>query len=754
MVTPPNLNERRVTASAFLPRRSDARALVLLAVGYAVLALAGLNWGVYRGASTAVWPASGLAFAALFLGGVRLWPAILVGRMAAAVIVGSAPPFWADLVIALASAVSAALPVAVIKARMRLDPDLARVRDVMALIAASLVGAVISVVPGVGVLVLSGVSPPAQAPLAGVTWFLGYTTGALLITPLILAWSRIRAEPSLFSWRLLAAAVIATGAALVIFLDLTPLPLRTWHLFPVLAWVAIAFRVRGVTLALVGTAVAALVSVGLGSGPLAELIGGSPARAFYAQDFIAVTAGTLLLLAAAADESRHQAALARAQTTKAAVFDAALDAIITTATDGRVVDWNREAERMFRLTKAEAVGRDLTKLIIPPDQRDSHRRRLASLAAGGRAAVLGQRLELQVQRGDGAPFPAELSVNVATLDDGLHFTASLRDMTEQVSARQRLADQDQRLRATYEHAPVGIAEVDHDGRIRKVNEALCTITGRDRRTLLARTIWDDSPAEGQGDERELFTLQMAGKLETYAIEKSFTRADGETAWVELRSSRVEGGEGRPAYAVRVVRDITQEKRWAQQQLLLINELNHRVKNTLTTVQSITFQTLRNGGAEASVQTAIEGRLLALSRAHDVLTRQNWEAADLAEIVDVAARPYLPGPAERLRVAGPHVRLTPQTALGLAMALQELATNALKYGAWSSPEGVVDIAWQVSADKLALTWRESGGPPVTRPKRRGFGARLLERGVGPEVGGSCVLAFEPEGLVCEITAAVA
>lgn len=746
-----------MTASDLLPRRSDARALVLVAVGYAFLALAGLNWGVYRGASTAVWPASGLAFAALFLGGVRLWPAIVVGRLAAAVIVGSAPPFWADLVIALASAVSAALPVAVVKARMRLDPDLARVRDVMALIAVSLCGAVISTAPGIGVLVLSGVSPPAQAPLAGVTWFLGYTTGALLITPLILAWSRIRAEPNLVSWRLLGAIALATGAALVIFLDLTPFPLRTWHILPVLAWVAIAFRMRGITLALVGTAVATLISVGIGAGPLAELIGAAPSRAFYAQDFIAVTAGALLLLAAAADESSHQAALARAQTTKAAVFDAALDAIITTAADGRVIDWNREAERMFRLTKAEAVGRDLTELIIPPDQRDSHRRRLANLAASGRAAVLGQRLELRVQRGDGVPFPAELSINVATVDDGLHFTASLRDLTEQVTARQRLADQDQRLRATYEHAPVGIAEVDHDGRIRKVNEALCTITGRDRRTLLAMSIWDDSPAEGQGDERDLFTQQMAGELEIYAIEKSFTHADGQTAWVELRSSRVEGGDGRPAYAVRVVRDITQEKRWAQQQLLLINELNHRVKNTLTTVQSITFQTLRNGGADASVQTAIEGRLLALSRAHDVLTRQNWEAADLAEIVDVAARPYLPGQAERLRVEGPHVRLTPQTALGLAMALQELATNALKYGAWSTPEGVVDVVWtfpSASPGKLALTWRESGGPPVTPPERRGFGTRLLERGVGPEVGGSCVLTFEPKGLVCEITASAA
>lgn len=727
----------------------------MLALAYAALALAGLNWGVYRGASTAIWPASGLALAALLIGGVRLWPAIVVGRLAAAMIVNSAPPFWADMVIAVASALAAAIPAWFIGATTRFDRRLSRLRDVLIIFTAALAGAFVSVVPGMVVLIASGVTSLAKAPMTAMTWFLGYLTGAILITPLILSWSRLRSEPQMLTWRLLAGVATGALASAVIFLDLTPLPLRTWHLFPLLAWIAITLSIRGVSLVLLATSIAALVSVALGVGPLADLVIGTPARSLYAQDFIAVTALTLYLLAAATDESRSQSALARAQATKAAVFDAALDAIITMSATGKVIDWNGEAERMFGLSKGKAVGRDLADLIIPAAYRDAHRQGLARHIATGQSAILGRRLELHALR-QGKAFPVELSINVTTFDDGPLYTAYLRDMTEQLAARDRLAEQDQRLRATYEHASVGIAEVDCDGAILKVNEELCAITGRDRASLLRMTIWDDSAPADQVAERDLFARQMSGGLDSYAIEKSFIRADGETGWVELRASRVDGADGRPAYGVRVIRDITQEKRLAQQQSLLINELNHRVKNTLTTVQSITFQTLRNGGAELGLQTAIEGRLVALSRAHDVLTRENWEAADLAEIIAVAARPYVVGQAARLTAVGPETKLAPQVALGFAMALQELATNALKYGAWSVSDGVVEVLWRRSSTDpgmLDLVWRETGGPPVTAPTRRGFGARLLERGVGTEVGGSCVLDFASSGLICRITARI-
>jgi two-component sensor histidine kinase len=186
--------------------------------------------------------------------------------------------------------------------------------------------------------------------------------------------------------------------------------------------------------------------------------------------------------------------------------------------------------------------------------------------------------------------------------------------------------------------------------------------------------------------------------------------------------------------------------------LLINELNHRVKNTLATVQSITFQTLRNASSPKEATSAIEGRLRALSHAHDVLTRENWEAANLSEIVAQAVEPYRSHGEHRIHVRGSPARLPPRVALSLAMTLQELATNAVKYGALSSPNGEVNVHWEVSQEKdsynLQIKWEETGGPPVTHERLpRGFGTRLIERTVKQELDGDVQIEFAPTGLVC-------
>ena len=153
------------------------------------------------------------------------------------------------------------------------------------------------------------------------------------------------------------------------------------------------------------------------------------------------------------------------------------------------------------------------------------------------------------------------------------------------------------------------------------------------------------------------------------------------------------------------------------------------------------------------------RLLALSRAHDVLTRESWEGADLIEVVTRALEPYEAVNENRLHIAGPHVRLTPRMSLALAMALHELATNAVKYGALSNKLGIVDVSWTVQQSagaqpRLSLRWTESGGPPVKAPSRRGFGSRLIERSLAQDPDGQVEIAFEPTGVVCTVDAPVA
>jgi two-component sensor histidine kinase len=182
-----------------------------------------------------------------------------------------------------------------------------------------------------------------------------------------------------------------------------------------------------------------------------------------------------------------------------------------------------------------------------------------------------------------------------------------------------------------------------------------------------------------------------------------------------------------------------------------------VKNTLATVQSIASQTLRTAETAAEAKEAIEGRLLSLSRAHDVLTRESWEGADLFEIAEQALAPYANPREDRLHLRGPRVRVPPRMALALAMAFQELATNAVKHGALSNAKGEIRLTWHVEQDdpaRLHVRWEESDGPQVRAPTRRGFGTRLIERSLAHDLGGTAQIAFSATGVVCMVDAPLA
>ncbi|HZZ37266.1 MAG TPA: HWE histidine kinase domain-containing protein [Caulobacteraceae bacterium] len=249
-------------------------------------------------------------------------------------------------------------------------------------------------------------------------------------------------------------------------------------------------------------------------------------------------------------------------------------------------------------------------------------------------------------------------------------------------------------------------------------------------------------------------------------------ADAQDHWLESSGYISErSASGRPLRVNGITVDVTERKLTEQalrheieerqraqaQQRLLIHELNHRVKNTLATVQSIASQSLRNAANREGLEL-LTARLQALGSAHDLLTRENWEGASLGEIVRVTLAAHGGDGQPRFDIAGPEVRLTPQMALALAMALHELATNATKYGALSNAKGRIRIRWGVTAaadgDELSLTWRERGGPSVQPPRRRGFGSRLIERGLSASLGGRARLSFEPTGLNCEIVATLA
>lgn len=744
------------TCLDLLPRRGDLGPFVLLAASYWLAAVVGLQWTVIPGAGSAVWPASGIAFAGLILGGARLWPAIVVGRFLAAVAVGSPQPWWADLWLALSTALGGLVAVLWIRRIGGLDPTIGHLRDAARLILIGGVGgALVSGPMAIAGLWAAG-APAARLPGTLAAWSLGFAVGVVVVAPAILAWSGKRSRVlTPRAWVHLAVCLGCTALLVsLVFLQPPGGALRTWHVLPVLIWAALAFSVRGLSLTLIIVSGVALASAILGLGPLTELTEGARARLAITQQFLALTSVTMLALASAVDERRGASEIARLEALRGAILDAALDCIVTISHDDKVVEWNGASERTFGYRRDEAIGRALTELIIPAEHVEAHRRGMQRYLETGEGPVLGRRLELEAIRADGSVFPVELAISAMEVNGQPHFTAYLRDVTEQTRARAAASESEQRLKATYEHAFAGIAEVSPEGRFLRVNERFCDLVGYSRDELLARTFWDISHPEDNAPERERFRRQMNGEIDVYTVEKRYFHKTGRLVWVELSASRVVDDSGRTLYGVRVVHDISQRRRWESQQLLLINELNHRVKNTLATVQSIVAQTARLGGSADEVRRGVEGRLLALSQAHDVLTQENWEGADLRDIVDRAVAPFAAAGDAQFQVSGPALRLTPRQALALSMALHELATNAAKYGALTTNFGRVEVTWKLTdggGGTVELDWIERGGPPVAPPARTGFGSRLLKRGLAHDLGGEVRLEFAPQGVRCHIRA---
>jgi two-component sensor histidine kinase/PAS domain-containing protein len=361
--------------------------------------------------------------------------------------------------------------------------------------------------------------------------------------------------------------------------------------------------------------------------------------------------------------------------------------------------------------------------------------------------------------------------NVTFLERPFHPTTlvslartALRGRQRQYQARAlllELASQRARFEAAIENMPVGVGLVEPDGAVVLANPAF-------RAVLLDATLPSSRPdaerswiayhADGRPLSRSEFPGARALRGECVQGVEFQHRRGGGSQWYRISGIPLRDAAGRVSGALLAIVDIDQEKRAAEHQKLLVNELNHRVKNTLATVQSIAAQTLRNADTTAAAREAVEMRLLALSRAHDILTRENWEGASLSDVVAQAVEPYRTPGQNRLHVAGPDVRLNPRMALALAMALQELATNAVKYGALSNAKGTVHITWTVQngvlPPRLALRWVEKEGPRVEPPQRRGFGSRLIERTLAQDLDGTVQIDFAPHGVECIVDAPIA
>jgi PAS domain S-box-containing protein len=286
-----------------------------------------------------------------------------------------------------------------------------------------------------------------------------------------------------------------------------------------------------------------------------------------------------------------------------------------------------------------------------------------------------------------------------------------------------------------------------------VNDAFLGLTGYAREEVLGQS-FNFLMARGT-DPDSLARIEAAFGGAIGGSEIFYRRKDGSHFWSAIHISPVRNESGNIVQHFASFVDLTDHKQEQVQSRMLIDELNHRVKNTLATVQSIVWQALRNTSDPAIIRESIESRLFALSRSHDLLTLENWEGAGLLDLIKAALEPFgvANGRSEHFIITGKNIRVSPKVALALGIAFHELATNAVKYGAFSNKAGSIQISWTTEpsseGNRLLLRWQEKDGPPVTPPSRKGFGTRVIERGLAHELDGTVDLDYRKEGFVCTI-----
>lgn len=308
---------------------------------------------------------------------------------------------------------------------------------------------------------------------------------------------------------------------------------------------------------------------------------------------------------------------------------------------------------------------------------------------------------------------------------------------------------DRELRLLFEATPTGMIVTDQDGIITFVNVQIEKLFGYPRSELIGRPVElliPERSRTGHPALRDAFMARPETRGMGQARDLYGLRKDGTEFPVEIGLNPFLSGDR--MLVVGSVIDITERKRNEEHIRTIMNELSHRSKNLLMVVLAIANQTVRRATSFAEFQKHFENRLLAISRCHDLLVEKGWTGASIEALIFAQLQPFMDDPAHRVDLAGPPIVLNPDAAQNIGLALHELATNAMRYGALSSPEGQIIIRWDIDTQRtpktFRMSWQERGGPLVVPPTHKGFGHKLLSRFASGAPDTQVKLAFAPEG----------
>ncbi len=335
------------------------------------------------------------------------------------------------------------------------------------------------------------------------------------------------------------------------------------------------------------------------------------------------------------------------------------------------------------------------------------------------------------------------------LPDGrLGVVCHFYDLSDRQNFEAALRESEQRFRGTFQNASVGIAHVGLDGTWLEFNDRLCDMSGYARADLLQTSLEnllhpDDSPVDA-----EKIDGLLSGGITNLQYEARYLCADGSAVWWDVSVGLQRNDAGSPAYLIYVMRDISDRNAAQEHQTILMHELSHRSKNQLAVVSAIARHTIRTAGSLQDFRTLFEQRLNGLAVSVDLLVNQGWVGASLGDLISKQLEAF-DGGNERLIRDGPEVLVNSVEAEVIGLAMHELSTNSVKYGAWSTSEGKVYVTWEFETSDdtrlLRLNWTERGGPPVSEPKRNGFGQTVIKHLVSQRLDANVELVFAPEGL---------